>query len=184
MANNKGKILTIIGNDGRTYLMEGSTWFWTDEMFESKEYTYKDLKKAPIGTKVTFENRELFVKNGEDKFESPYNFLYIDEFKGLTNYKFGKIVKIEEPKYETVYEAKVEILDEVEKRYLKNVIRPFRDKVEAIKKEIICLDEKDEEGIIISLKDGQFIRLPRFKPNTMYKNMNIYKNYTLKELGL
>ena len=143
-------------------------------------YTYEDLKKSPIGTKITFENRKLFVKNGEDKFESPNDFIYIDDFKSLTNCEFGKIIKIEEPEYKTVYEAKPEILDEAEKRYLKGVIRPFRDKVTCIKKFVYSTGEAK---IDINVENW-YICLPLFPKNKMYKNMEEDKKYTLEELGL
>lgn len=154
------------------------------EFFKLVEYTYEDLKKSPIGTKVTFESGKLFVKNGEDKFESPDNYTYIDNFKCLTNYKFGKIIKIEEPKYTTVYEVKVEILDEVEKRYLKGVIRPFRNKVKSIGKVPRSDSDKYESFININIDNDEDIMLPYFDTDTMYKGMEMNKYYTLKELGL
>ena len=157
------------------------------ERFNEKElelasYTYEDLKKSPIGTKITFENRKLFVKNGEDKFESPDDFTYIDYFKDLTNYEFGKIIKIEEPEYKTVYESKVEILDEAEKRYLREVIRPFRSKVLQIAKKYDNFT--DLEYIRIIIKDDVSLEFPSFSKNIMYKNMEEDKEYTLEELGL
>lgn len=79
------------------------------------------------------------------------------------------------------YVGKPEILDEEEKRYLEGVIRPFRDKVTYIKK--IGNSLELEEFITIQLKN-EVIDLPYFKPNTMYKGMELSKIYTLEELGL
>ena len=71
------------------------------------------------------------------------------------------------------------ILDEAEKRYLKGVIRPFRNKVEYIEK----VDVACEEYIHIQLnKDWAF--LPHFRTGTMYKGMKPNHGYTLEELGL
>lgn len=92
----------------------------------------------------------------------------------------GKIIKIEEPTYQTVYEAKKEILDEEEKRYLRSVIRPFKDKVDCIMKDI----NVKNEFIVIYIKNDWNINLPDFKKGTMYKNMELNKKYTLTELGL
>jgi hypothetical protein len=79
-------------------------------------------------------------------------------------------------------EYKPQILDKVEKRYLGNIIRPFRDKVEYIKK---CKSPAvQKEYIGISIKSDSNIILPSFKENSMYKKMKPYKKYTLKELGI
>lgn len=77
------------------------------------------------------------------------------------------------------YIDKPEILDEEEKRYLEGVIRPFKDKVKYIEK----IGNILEEYIWIEIK-GDYIKLPFFKANTMYKGMELDKVYTLKELGL
>ena len=187
MVNNKGKVLTIIGIDNRTYLVEGSTWFWTDEMFENKvDYTYEDLKKSPIGTKVMFENGKILIKLSDKRYD---NEVYWREESDLEKMKdivgnFGKIIKIEEPTYTTVYGAKVEILDEAEKRYLRDVIRPFRDRVRSIEKFIFSTG-RAKIGITVKNDDSYwYINLPPFKKDTMYKNMEEDKEYTLEELGL
>lgn len=73
-----------------------------------------------------------------------------------------------------------EILDETEKRYLKAVIRPFKDKIIYISKEI---DFGREYYIYIDLDDDS-ICLPNFKKGTMYNGMEEDEKYTLKELGL
>jgi len=73
------------------------------------------------------------------------------------------------------------ILDEAEKRYLKGVIRPFRNNVKSIRKG--CSDS-GKEFIIICSKNGDTSTLPWFQPGTMYKGMERGKRYSLKELGL
>lgn len=74
-----------------------------------------------------------------------------------------------------------EILDDTEKRYLKAVIRPFKNKVNHISKED-CYD--GDCYISIELDDEEDINLPYFKKETMYNGMEEDKRYTLKELGL
>lgn len=78
------------------------------------------------------------------------------------------------------------ILDDVERRYLKSVVRPFKNDVvwvmlaydwaygTKVRLEICCC----QHGI------KSYIQLPPFTPNIMYKHLEIGKQYTLKELGL
>lgn len=73
-----------------------------------------------------------------------------------------------------------EILDDEEKRYLKAVIRPFKNRVRYISKEK-CYDG----DCYISIKlDDENINFPYLKKETMYNGMEEDKKYTLKELGL
>lgn len=86
-------------------------------------------------------------------------------------------------------EYKEPVLDEEEKKYLSAVIKPFRDRVVYIRKveagdcnQFISIKVKrydyDEED------SNEYIDLPYFKKDTMYKNMEVRKEYTLEELGL
>lgn len=83
-------------------------------------------------------------------------------------------------------EFKEPVLDEVERKYLSEVIRPFRKKITYISKVIhygvdrqyISITIKDEDGFRDSLN------LPDFENDTMYKGMEINKKYSLNELGL
>lgn len=81
------------------------------------------------------------------------------------------------------------ILDDVEKEYLSNVIKPFRNQVFNICKHNIICCEYEYEQIKIQVKDGidngyTTISLPIFKKDTMYKGMKAGKAYGLNELGL
>lgn len=78
------------------------------------------------------------------------------------------------------HEYKPELLDKVEKKYLSEVIRPFREEVVAIEKLETPLRE---EYILIILK-GDGIHFPNFKKGRMYKGMKLEKRYTPEELGL
>lgn len=151
-----------------------------EDMLEKVSYTYEDLKKSPIGTKVTFENDVILVKTTEKRLESEQDVMNIENLKNLKDDYYGKIIKIEEPTYKTVYKCKEEILDEAEKRYLRGVIRPFRDKVIYICK---TDNSNGKEYINVDL-DHDALLLPDFKSNTMYKGMKLEKKYTLEELGL
>lgn len=86
----------------------------------------------------------------------------------------------------SIIKVKQPILDDVEKRYLSNVIKPFRNRIICIIKNK-CLPD---EYLRIHLKHytgkyaNEIIYLPYFKNGSMYKGMEINKEYTLKELGL
>ena len=104
-----------------------------------------------------------------DDFQQWYASYYIDEL--LTGE--AKIIKLPKP-----------ILDEKEKEYLSAVIKPFRNKVYAIAK----YDDGDDNYYIqIMMKQNvyfEYIDFPYFKKGTMYKGMELKKEYTVEELGL
>lgn len=74
-----------------------------------------------------------------------------------------------------------EILTNEEKEYLSNFIKPFRSKI----RYIIKVDDKRGEFLrfecTTSIEDFD---LPFFEKNSMYKNMKLYEDYELEELGL
>lgn len=77
------------------------------------------------------------------------------------------------------------ILEEDERNYLSNVIKPYKNKVTGITK---VKDEYKENmryiRITVRSVGTEYINLPWFKENTMYKGMKDLKDYTLEELGL
>ena len=73
------------------------------------------------------------------------------------------------------------ILDNIEKNYLSNIIKPFRNRIDYIAK--VNLSNR-REYILIKMKNYELISLPFFTAGTMYKGMENDKDYTLKDLGL
>lgn len=73
-------------------------------------------------------------------------------------------------------------LTEEEKAYLEGVLKPFKNKVKFIAKYTTLAE--GQEYIDIKLKNDDECILPAFRPNKMYKGMELYVEYTLKELGL
>lgn len=140
---------------------------------QEKQFTKADLKD---GDKCTLKNGQVvFV----DK-TSNYGFSSIDKQLRFLPNDDVSIAKVERPiEYETVFERKEEILDETEKRYLANIIKPFREKV----RHIVKFKSDIDEYLTIALQ-YQYIHLPFFQKGTMYKGMKEEKEYTLKELGL
>ena len=66
-------------------------------------------------------------------------------------------------------------------KYLSNIIKPFKKYISVIKK----ISIKSQEQIIIMYHDylntdgSSFILFPTFKQGTMYRGMELYKEYTL-----
>lgn len=142
------------------------------KVIELNEY---DFLNAPIGTKITYKNGDILIKDGHNSYE---NEIIARE---TNNIERENIIKIEEPQYNTIYEHKPEILDKDDKRYIKSVIRPFKDKVKYITKTSIDLGR---EFISITLNDNFIINLPFFAKGTMYDNMEVDKLYTLEDLNI
>ena len=113
---------------------------------------------------------------------------YSDEITPF-HIKIDKITKIERPvKYETIYEAPKQILTKEEKEYLESVCKPFKDRVKYIRKSTYCGDGFAVERIMFYYMDihNEYVSfaLPMFRKDTIYKEMEFGKEYTLKELGL
>ena len=110
--------------------------------------------------------------------------VYNDDFneKGWSQHCYKVLIEGGDEYWFTVHDLELveEVLDEKEKEYLSNVIRPFRDKVTVIKKKRYIT----EEYIVIEIKEDTPTSFPLFKKGTMYKGMEVGKGYVLSELGL
>ena len=129
-------------------------------------------------TNRDYENKEYGAKNSKKYFalvneEKTFFKRLPNDFTGTLSVENGYIVENEE------------ILDKVEKEYLENFLRPFKEEVKEITK-IKKAFSFQNEMLHIGLKDiGSYdIILPEFKKGTMYKGMELYETYTLQELGL
>ena len=79
-------------------------------------------------------------------------------------------------------EYKDPILDDVERKYLSAVIKPFRKKISYIRKSKDVSNGK--KYIKIELCDGDTMYFPYLANDEMYKGMKLDRNYTLEELEL
>lgn len=178
---NLEKIFTIksIDKNGNRFPYElyGTPEFFGDDELELvNKFTKADLKH---GDKCTLKNGQVIFF---DK-TSNYSFNNIDEQLRYFNDDVS-IVKVERPvQYETMFERKEEVLDETEKRYLSNIIRPFKNQVQYIVKYDNPL-RTEKEHLRIKLINDEEINFPDFKKDSMYKGMKEGKKYTLKKLGL
>lgn len=150
-----------------------------------KQFTKSDLKDGDIVTYRNGDKRTVIAGNlinSNGGISKKLN-QYTNELKDTVIGERLDIVKVERPtQYKEVFERKEEILDETEKKYLTEVIRPFRKRIQFIqkKKEITEINPY----IRIVCEDNDKLVFPYITDNSMYKGMEVNKKYTLKELGL
>ena len=82
---------------------------------------------------------------------------------------------------ELLWERK-EILNDSEKEYLSNFVKPFRDRVKYISK--YFHEYANDYFISIEYENDLDTNFPDFSNKEIYKGMELNKKYTLKELGL
>ena len=125
-------------------------------------------------------NFEYYIKG--NKFEEGWRVFVETSYnkigRALNQYNKWLLEEHEEP-----------ILDDIEKEYLSNIIKPFKDRVSTISKRASFNSTGVDYYIEIRVKrvgNGyDFVSLPTFKPSTkMYKNMKIGHIYSLEELNL
>lgn len=157
-------------------------WFYEKQIKLEKQFTKSNLQDGDIvtyrnGQQRTIIGEKLIDKDGNITSKMDY---YKEDLTKILTQKEYEIVKVERPtQYETVFERKEEILDKVEKKYLSNVIRPFKEEVCSIKK----MKHTELYRIKITTRNGNFL-LPYFEKDKMYTNMQEEKEYKLEELGL
>lgn len=150
-----------------------------------KQFTKSDLKDGDIVTYRNGDKRTVIAGNlinSNGGISKKLN-QYTNELKDTVIGERLDIVKVERPtQYKEVFERKEEILDETEKKYLTEVIRPFRKRIQFIqkRKEITEINPY----IRIVCEDNDKLVFPYITDNSMYKGMEVNKKYTLKELGL
>lgn len=122
-----------------------------------------EIKEDTTMSKWSFRFNEIIKKINNKHFKS-----YPNNYTGTLNIENGYVIE------------EKEILDETKKKYLENVIRPFKDKVSYIEK----IGYSSKEFICIDIKNDSSINLPVFSKDTMYNGMKANKIYTLEELRL
>ena len=101
------------------------------------------------------------------------------KLKDLTKEQFKKWY--EENKNQEVL-IEIDLLTKEEKEYLENLLKPFKEVVDFIKK--INSINRSAQFIHIKLCNGEVINLPYFNINEYYKNLLADKQYTIEDLGL
>lgn len=147
-----------------------------DSFYEGGEY----VALYPDGNFEIVENLTISQLQSEiDKLSNKVQ----EEYSNVISNR-DKVNYLKKQLKELIKESKKEenkpILNEEEREYLLTVIRPFRNKIVSISKEDCC---NEDCFINVELENDALI-FPYFKKETMYKGMELEKQYTLKELGL
>ena len=127
--------------------------------------------------------KEVYIGNvyyteyRDGKYDLKYNCIVSNSLSEKEKKIFDKLQ--EKLKVRLTLEVEEPILDEEERKYLSDVIRPFRDRVDCIRK----MNNSEGDYITIYLKTDYFC-LPYFQKETMYKGLELDKEYTLEDLGL
>ena len=143
-----------------------------------EEENYMEQVAKILGVKL---NEEFYIEDSDYKYKITKDgmklYSELGDYWNSANYALGEILSGER-------KIKKPILDEKEKEYLSAVIKPFRDQIIYIVK----LNDIDNQCIEIKLRgiDGyvKYIFFPPFKKSSMYKGMELKKEYTLKDLEL
>ena len=148
-----------------------------------KEYTITSVSKTDNIT-TTVRISPNFRDYSDKMIDNPIFITFSDnplteDGYGLT---LGAAKRLAKDLNEIVDSCNDEILDNEEKEYLGNIIKPFKNDVNYIAK-VSSGDNLDT--IAIDINDCPIIYLPPFeKTSLMYKNMKINTGYTLQELNL
>lgn len=129
-----------------------------------------------------FKSRLIDLSTYEFKFTEDYLMYYHTEGDYWGKASFDTLCNLLNGKYEVIKLPK-SILTEEERKYLSSVVKPFREKILYISK----LSSKDGESICIDIRydwEEDSIVLPKFATGTLYKGMEIGKEYSVKDLGL
>lgn len=119
-----------------------------------------------------------------ESLDKVYDMFTLKKPQNYYHYTKEMIAEVKRPKYETIYKREEPILNEKEKEYLINIIKPFRDRVICVVKTNLFRGECISIKVYNDFADINFIEFPYFKKGVMYKNMKVDKSYTLEELGL
>ena len=127
-----------------------------------------------------FKSKLISLSVYKFKFTEDYLMYYYTEGDYWEKASFETLCNLLNGNYEVV---KQPILDDVERKYLASVIRPFRDKIKYFYK-YPCGVNADHEMIAAICTGYGFLEFPAFEKGTMYKNMEAGMEYSLESLGL
>lgn len=148
-------------------------------MFTKTEKTILDA--LPKKYKYIFRNRYGNLRIGE-RFNC-HEGTVIDDYLPIT--EFNHLFKDVKAGARPIYFRK-QILDDVEREYLKTVFKPFASRIKWVAKQRCDGMWGGTEYIYAIMTDpsGDGLNLPAFKAGTMYKGMTPNATYTLEELDI
>ena len=131
--------------------------------------------------KECYIGQKKYTEYDDGKYNLSFNCIIYGNLNEEEMKTFLKLYK--KTKVKLTLEAEDSILDEKERKYLSGVIRPFRDRITDIIKHK-SYDFENKEYIVIHCNQSETTLFPYFEKGSMYKGMELNKEYTLKELGL
>lgn len=167
-------------------LLYGKIIYMPEELRENLYFCYNSGHKKYELTSVIhpmLSGNRLYLWGENIKHDNyPFHCLYPSSVEAnVTKNNLQKAIQAFNEQY-----CKEQILDDIEKEYLENVLRPLKVKdIEITKIEYI----NNTAFISISYRnilnnELDTINLPTFEKNNMYKNMELDRGYNLKELEL
>lgn len=151
-------------------------------MKNDKKYTITSVSKSD-NTKTDIQITPNFREYSDKMVDNPIFISFSDNPMEENGYglTLGAAKRLAKNLNEIVDNCNGEILDNEEKEYLRNIIKPFKNNKIIILKRRFSVDKVQ----IVIIVDNDFINLPQFDINSpMYKRMEIDKYYTLQELNL
>ena len=124
----------------------------------------------------------------EEKPRKEGNYWYFDGYGRLSyfNHLFSAI-KWEDKEPTLISDIyNPQVLDDVEREYLKTVLKPFHEKVKYVEKVPAHVFDEDnqEEYVFVAFYGRDLFAFPNFDAGSMYTGMELNKEYKLDELGI
>lgn len=153
----------------------------TMNMFTKDEQTILKNTSAKYKWIARDKNGDLFVYAEKPK---KHNTIYLNDSHNLCDFRiepfeglFKKVTWEVGP-----VQFRKDVLDETERKYLKAVFRPFRNRVVKVVK--LKMPASSYYYLWVGLEDGYGLAFPSFPAGTMYNGMELHHEYTLEELGI
>lgn len=152
---------------------------------KSIDKKYKWMAREKNGSLFALSAMPIKKENSGFWYDGEYaDFIAVSALFGQELFKSIKWEDDEPTRISDIYNP--QILDDIEREYLKAVFKPFASRIKCVKKQQCNAMWEGMEYIKAFIKDpaGDDVRLPVFKAGTMYKGMKLNKEYTLDELGI
>ena len=158
---------------------EGPLVIMAFEQYEWVEVTKEQLGERPL---LVIFRRSMSTQMGQGQYFSAEEWASIVKVHNKrlaenTRYKCLKPAQKKKKSYP---------LDECERKYLRTVLRPFKDRIDFIGLFKLHDDVRGDEMYLSVRLIGYYdsINFPTFKEGKMYNGMTVEKHYTPEELGL
>ena len=153
----------------------------TMNMFTKDEQTI--LKNTSAKYKWIARDKNGYLCVYEEK-PKKYNTFYLNDSHNLCDFRiepfeglFKKVTWEVGP-----IKFRKDVLDEIERKYLKAVLRPFRNRVVRVVK--LKFPACSDYYLRADLDNGDHLSFPNFPAGTMYNGIELCRGYTLEELGI